>query len=191
MKLRKPTTLLLSLLLTACWAHAQEGPPLSSTHVKGFVGALAELKKWSEENAERYEASAPTWSFERGDEAAAPLAGAVAALAGHEVLADIESILERHGFEDAESWAQIGDRIIRAYAAIKFEKEQPDMAAEMQKAMAQIEESKMSAQQKEAMRRAMMESQQMVAAFTNASAEDKAAVKPHMDELQREFEDEN
>ncbi len=38
---------------------------------------------------------------------------------------------------------------------------------------------------------AMMASQQMVAAFTNAPAEDKAAVKPHMDELQREFEDED
>ncbi len=65
------------------------------------------------------------------------------------------------------------------------------MAAEMQKALAQIEQSKMSAQQKEAMMQAMMASQQMVAAFTNAPAEDKAAVKPHMDELQREFEDED
>jgi pyruvate/2-oxoglutarate dehydrogenase complex dihydrolipoamide acyltransferase (E2) component len=49
----------------------------------------------------------------------------------------------------------------------------------------------MSAEQKQAMRQAMMASQQMIAGFTSAPAQDKAAVMPHMEELQREFEDEN
>ena len=49
----------------------------------------------------------------------------------------------------------------------------------------------MSEQQKEAMRQAMKASQQMMSSFTDAPAQDKAAVMPHLKELEREFEDEN
>ena len=123
MKLHRPFTVFLVAALAVCWTYGQEGAPLTSSQVKGFVGALAELKVWGEEHADEY-GDLPLSEFDGPEDAASPLTAAVAAMAGHAALNEIETILKRHGFGSAESWAQIGDRIIRAYASVKLEAEQ-------------------------------------------------------------------
>ena len=95
-------------------------------------------------------------------------------------------VIKSQGFSSAEQWGQIGDRIYRAFAAIKLEKDMPsDMDQQMAKAMAQMKSSGISSEQQQMMMDMMSASQQALKQFENVPQADKDAVRPHMKAIEQ------
>ncbi|MEZ5914961.1 MAG: hypothetical protein R3C42_04970 [Parvularculaceae bacterium] len=82
--------------------------------------------------------------------------------------------LKPHGFSQDE-WAATGDRVMRAYIAVKLEKENPDY----EKQMAAMDPSMLS-QLPPQMRAQIEGAFAMIETVKSTPATDKAAVKPHV-----------
>jgi hypothetical protein len=171
-------------LLLAGPALAQTSSALTPDVVEGFIVSLRDLQ----EVGKKYDAEGPmnpNMSLDEGMErAAAPFSAAIAQMQGHEAYGEMLAAIERHGFSDVQQWALTGDRIMKAFVANSMEAETPQMDAQMKQALEQIENSNMSAAQKETMLQMMRSSTQMMSAYTDVPAADKAAVAPFMSTIE-------
>jgi hypothetical protein len=114
---------------------------------------------------------------------------------GHEMYDDLDDLVDDFGFSSPEAWARKGDRIVSTWFAIEMEA-QPDMApdmAEMERAIAEMENNPDMPEAAKAQMREMME--QMMATVSSASRAakqvsdaDKRAVRPHVERLKAVME---
>lgn len=148
-------------------------PPLSSADVKGVIGAMKELKaEFDRDNAYGFDQMTQMEAFVKGQAAHAKYMG----------------IINKYGFADSEKWATALMRVSRAYATYKMQTEQPNMQAQIQQSMAQIQNNpNLTAQQKQQMMQMMQQSTQSWGAYMNAPAADVEAVKPYVGEIERTF----
>lgn len=167
--LRFAWTLIAILWCVATYAQ----PPLSSAEVKNVIGAIKELKaEFDKDNAYGFDRMTQMEAFVKGQ------------AAYNKYL----SIINRHGFADAEKWAMALTRVFHAYAAYKMQLEQPDMRSQIQKSMAEIQNNpNLTPQQKQQMMQMMQQSTQSWGAYVNAPAADIEAVKPFAGEIERTF----
>jgi len=183
------TLLAAATLALAGIAHAA---PLTDAQIEGFAATLSEIEKVIDE----YEAQGgATWDNQemvpKAGETWAPMSGAIAEMKGKPYFGDVEAVIDSHGFDSAEQWGEIGDRITRAMVALELEEEDPDMRAEMEQAIAQIESNpNLSAEQKAMMRRSMEAAAAVLKSAADATPEDIAAVKPYQDLLSQAMDDE-
>jgi len=159
----------------ACWlcvlpANAWSAG-LTEAQVRGTLGALQELEQ---EFGEAREARKPGADF-----------GAFAQ--GQDDLARALAILQRHGFAGLEAWSEVSQRVVNAYMAAKLAEEQPGMAEEMARTRAEIEASDMPAEQKRQMLALLEQSLASMQALADAPAEDLAAVRALLPELDAYF----
>ena len=153
------------------------GKPLTSQRIENFIASLMKIRdidrrhggKGALENARN--PGSKTWS---------PFSGAAQSVKSHPGKNDIMAAIRSGGFVDSQDWADTGTRIYRAYGAVKMGSQQPELAAKMAKARAQIEKSKMSPEQKKGILKMMEQQMGAIAAFQNVPEGDKAAVKPHL-----------
>jgi len=188
--MRLSTTLFVTAgLAFAGLVHAAD---LTDAQIKGFADSLPEVEKVLDE----YEAAGgPAWDNEemmpRAGETWAPMSGAVAEMKGKPYYDDFVGVVDRHGFDSAEQWGEIGDRITRAMVALELEGEEPEMRAEMEAAIAQIDGNpNLSPEQKAMMRRSMEAAAGVLKSASEASPEDVEAVRPHQEMLSRAMDDE-
>ena len=171
-------------LLIAGPALAQTSGPLTSDLIEGFIVSVRDLQ----EVGKKYDGEGlmnPNMSLDEGMErAAAPFSAAIAQIQGHEAYGEMRAVIERHGFSDVQQWALTGDRVMKAFVANKMGAEMPQMDAQMKQALEQIENSNMSAAQKETMLQMMQSSVQMMGAYADVPEADKAAVAPFMSTLE-------
>jgi len=166
---------------------------LTDAQIKGFADSLPEVEKVVDE----YEAAGgPAWENDemmpRAGETWAPMSVAVAEMKNKPYYDDFVDVVERHGFDSAEEWGEVGDRITRAMVALELEEEDPEMRAEMDAAIAQIESNpNLSPEQKAMMRRSMEAAAGVLKAASEASPEDMEAVRPHQEMLSRAMDDED
>ena len=183
------TLLAAATLALAGIAHAA---PLTDAQIEGFAATMPEI----EEIIDAHEADGgKTWEDDalmpKAGESWAPMSGAVREMRGAPYFGDIEAVIERHGFDSAEQWGEIGDRITRAMVAIELEDEDPEMRAEMEAAIAQIESNpNLSPEQKAMMRQSMEAAAGVLKSAADATPEDIAAVKPHQEMLSKAMDDE-
>ena len=167
-------------LLFAGPALAQTSGTLTPNIIEGFIDSVRDLQ----EIGEKYDATGlmnPNMSLDEGIErAAAPFSAAIAQMQGHAAYGEMLAAIERHGFSDLQQWALTGDRVMKAFIANKMGAEMPQMDAQMKQALEQIENSNMPAAQKETMLKMMQSSTQMMGAYADVPAADKAAVAPFM-----------
>ena len=170
-------------------AHAER---LTDARIEGFAASLPEVEKL----VDAYEAGGGrTWDDERllpkAGEDWAPMSGAVAEMAGQPYYEDFLGVIKGHGFDSAEQWGEVGDRITRAMVALELKEEEPDMRADMEAAIAQIEGNpNLSPEQKAMMRQSMVAAAGILEAASDASPEDVAAVEPHREMLSEVMDDE-
>ena len=157
-----------------------------------MVGRFIESMNGMQEIADRYEdigesndgfnprAMDKAAMDEIAQRAMTPFSSGLSEMQAHEGYGDLLDMIEEHGFDSAEQWAQVGDRVMRAYAALQMTAEMPNMNAEMAQAMKELESSGMSEEQKQMMRGMLQSSTQVVSAFNDVPEADKAAVKPHI-----------
>ena len=174
---RTVLTLLAILLATPALSQPLTPGPLKSQQVKGFLDALAELEAWGDQNdriLERVETP------DDGDDLSSAYSAMIAGFRGQEMADAVIGILKRHGFSDIESWADTGSRTMQAYAALKYDETASERAAAMKKALKQIDDSPMDEDQKEAMRKILDTSEEVMQVFEDVSDDDKRAVAPFM-----------
>lgn len=99
------------------------------------------------------------------------------------VAADVEGVVQRHGFSSTQEWAEIGRSIARAYAHIKTGGVQSKASGKVDKAVRKIEENDfLNDKQKAKLIKALRKS---VSEFTEEPpAENVAAVRPMMSEIE-------
>ncbi|NNE48407.1 MAG: hypothetical protein HKN37_17280 [Rhodothermales bacterium] len=181
-------TLLAILVATPAFSQPQTPGPLKPQHVEGFLDALMDMEAWADQNNRTLE------SIESPDEAddySAAYAGIIAGLHGQETLDEVTQIVKRHGFGDLESWANTGTRTMQAFAALKYDATASERAAAMKKALKQIDDSPMDEGQKEAMRKMLDTSAEVMQIFEDVSDDDKRAVAPFMERIENQGAEED
>lgn len=155
------------------------GATLAAGDVKGFVGAMQELKPYFDQYADE------VGDDGEGSGAAQVMGDWARSLRDQQ---EVEGTLRKHGF-DFERWAVVSEQVTQAYLAIKFGAEGEDVLGQMRQSIAEIENSKdipaeSKAQMLEQMRQSMEEMEKSFA----ASPEDQAALKPFLAQLDAIFE---
>lgn len=98
-----------------------------------------------------------------------------------------EAVVEKHGFDNLESWASVGDRVFAAMMAIDMRSEGADPGAsqEMAEAMAEIENNPNMTEQQKAQMRAMMGAALSITKMADdVPAADIEAIRPHLKALE-------
>lgn len=168
-RLRFTWTLIAILWCVATYAQ----PPLNSVDVKNVMGAMKELKaEFDKDNAYGLDQMTQMQAFVKDQ-------------AGY---SKYLSIINKHGFADPDKWAMVLTRVFHAYAAYKMQLEQPNMQAQIQQSMAEIQNNpNLTPEQKQQMMQMMQQSTQSWRAYMNAPAADIEAVKPFAGEIEHTF----
>ena len=167
--------------------------PLTDAQIKGFADSLPVIGKV----IDAYEAEGgTTWDDQemmpKAGETWSPMSKAVAEMQGQPYFDDVMDLMQRYGFDSATEWGEVGDRITRAMVALELNEEDPEMRAEMDAAIAQIEGNpNLSPEQKAMMRRSMETAAAVLKAASDASPEDMEAVRPHQEMLSKAMDDED
>jgi hypothetical protein len=119
------------------------------------------------------------------ERAAVPLTSSLAAMRGNDGYEEMVATVKRHGFSSVEEWATIGDRSIRAYAALQMEDQAPKVEAQMKEMRENLAKSGMPPAQQEAMLQMMNSSAEVMNTFADVPAADKQAVKPFSAQFER------
>ncbi len=98
----------------------------------------------------------------------------------------VSGIIRDQGYDSVGEWASDGDRVIRALMALE-QQDQPDMRAEMEEALREIEESPHMSDEQKAMMREQMEAQMETFSgfFDDVPESDIRAVERRRDDLDR------
>ena len=172
--------LLFTSVLAAPAVAQHDEAPLTTRQVGAFLDSLPDLHSWAERAEQKY--SDIEYDGDAEDFSAA-YSAMIAGLQTHEMLEDITRIVKRHGFDSVESWSMVGNRMISAYVALKYEQTSPERNAALKEALERIDESEIDEEQKEAMRQMLMATQNAFAGF-DASDADKRAVAPFMERIE-------
>lgn len=192
---RKPalaTFLLLPLLLLLLSAVPLQvrGDPLKYAEISGFITSLQELQALGEQYRASPSRARESHRRSSGEHDGHWLTESVGAMRGHPVYEKIQAIVRAHGFQSAEQWGEVGDRVVRAFLAVSMDQQVPGMEAEMEKALQELEHSdSLTLEQKTIMRQSMLNSLAQVRSLTDAPPADIAAVRPRMTELESAFKD--
>ncbi|WP_430462993.1 hypothetical protein ACQUQU_09465 [Thalassolituus sp. LLYu03] len=96
--------------------------------------------------------------------------------------------VKKAGFSSVDQWVEVSSRISLTYMALETEDNQQISASQLEAQLKEIRESDLPAEQKAAMEQMMAGSLMVMKAISNVSDADKAAVRPHREELAKQFE---
>lgn len=172
--------------------------PLTSKVVKSFIDCMPEVQKLSEQFAEEtspVQAMAPHQrtktptgmpgmgqmpSSDDIERAATPFTSSLSEIRESKELDKMVALVKKHGFSGIEQWASVGDRAMRAYAALQMQSDLPKANKQIKEMRKQLAASGMPAAQQEAMLDMMTSSQKVMQQFSEVPDADKKAVEPHV-----------
>ncbi|BFN12283.1 MULTISPECIES: hypothetical protein [Marinobacter] len=183
--------LLLSLAL-APLAHSEN---LTEDDVTSFIASMEAMQPLIDKHQDFIESIEDPADDEREVDFARMMSSMVDEVKGHEMYDDLDDLVDDFGFSSPEAWARKGDRIVSAWFAIEMEA-QPDMApdiAEMERAIAEMENNPDMPEAAKAQMREMMEQMMVTVKSASSAAKqvsdaDKRAVRPHVERLKAVME---
>ena len=175
---------LLVFFLIGGSAGAQQQAPLTDKQITSFITSFAEAReigrKYNVDDALSTQ-SQSGGGFNLSDTV-------VRSLRSSGGYGEFRSMARRHGFASPEAWVGVAERVMKAFVANKLGAQRPQMTAQMQQVLRQIESNpNIPPQQKQAMLQQMRASAAMMES-SRSTPQDKAAVQPHMATLEAEFE---
>lgn len=179
--------LLMSLLTFAAQAQS-----LSDSTIRAFIASLQDTQTLQEKYAGTDQWPEPdTKNMESMPDMSRLFSSGVEQMKDYPAFNELEGMVENHGFDSAEEWASVGDRVFHAMMAIEMTESNPGMNQEMADAMAEIDNnSSLSAEQKAQMKAMMSGAMGMVQTASDAPEADVKAVRPHMAELRAAMDSE-
>ena len=190
--------LLVTSLLPATRAAAEEFPPLTSESVRSLLATLPEVKTIGE----KYEAEGNPLPDIGGGEMGSPeamedmrkgmLTGSLGDLRGHAAWDEFQSMVESHGFDSVAAWANVGDRVMAGFIQLQVAKEAPEARQQMEQAKQQIlANDQMPEAQKQQMLKMIEGQMQMFDAMTESEVlqeGDLEVIEPMLDEIRTTME---
>ena len=158
---------------------------LTDDQVVRFIASMQEMRTIADrfQDTDRLVAG-PGSSDEARQRVESPFSSSLSDMRRTDGFDDMLGIMKKHGFTSEEQWAEIGDRVIRAYAAVRMAEQAPQLDKKMADALKQLEESSMPEAQKEMMREMMRTSNQVLEVYADVPEADKDAVRPHIAALE-------
>ena len=185
------TNIMAAVCIAAIFAAGAHAASLTDEKIRNFIASWDEIQEIGEEYDDLDDLDDEAGIY--GDEEMAtmperPMSHAIERMRGHEIHNRVDNTVQGYGFSDINEWGDVGDRVIKAFFSLQIEEESPEMRAQMEQAMREIEQSPMPDAQKEQMKQRMRSQMEAVEAMADAPEEDIEAVRPHMEELRRELE---
>lgn len=171
-------TILVSSLGLSSLLHAQ---PLTSDQVERFISSMPD----SLELGRKYDDKKP-----RDIDPSKPMTSGLALMDknGPEY-ADVSQLALRHGFANAEQWAQVGDRTVSAYIVAKSGLSSQQVEQAYQEAVNNIQKNPAyTEEKKQAILAGMSKGHQRNMSLRQNSDQDVPALTPHMPTLDKLFE---
>lgn len=168
---------------------ARADTPLNEKDIQHFMNAMKPLQKLGEKHDIDDSDHMP---MEQGDmNNFSPMASSLEKIRTHKAFDEFKAIIDDAGFSSVEQWANVGDRIMRAFMSLKMTSEMtPEIIQQIQKSLAEIEKSDyLSPEVKKQLVTSMKRS---LTLEKNMSSDDKAdidTVKPYLAKLERHFEE--
>ena len=163
--------------------------PLNEGRIQGFLNSLEDLQALGEraKDTEMFENMGQEIqeSARKGD--FRPMSLMVEKMRGHSIHNEFASIVSEHGFDHPGDWANTGDRVMRAMAAMELKgPDRGDVKAEMEAMMKKMENNpNISEQQRQRMRQQMEKAVAGMEAMANAPQADIEAVRPYRDRIRQ------
>jgi hypothetical protein len=172
------TFLSLVIALGICAGPVLSQEALTGDEVEHFLNTLEKLGELPELQSEPPTQPSDMNAAELEARMKAPFSASLEEMRGHEQFGEGLAIMKSEGFEDETEWASVGDRVMHAYAALQMEGKEPDMDAQMAKAMKELEASDLPEEMKQKMRDAMTISKGMVESMADVPPGDIEAIRP-------------
>ncbi|MFQ5443880.1 MAG: hypothetical protein ACE5EK_04600 [Nitrospinales bacterium] len=158
---------------------------MTESQVKGFLSSLPEIRQIGRKYESELKGQAILSFKEAMRESRNPFSAVMDSMREHQAYDEFLKVMNRYGFDNHETWSDVGNRVIRAYAALQIEARQAKVKAEMENARQKIEsDTDMFAGKKQMMLDMLQASSAIVESF-HSSAPDKAVVKPYMEDIRR------
>lgn len=155
--------------------------PLTPQQVERFIAAMPELVALGEKYQD---------ARRRHIDPTRPLSSSLAQMQGKgPEYADLSQLAARHGFDNVEQFADVGDRTTQAYMSSSINMSPKELDALYQQGVANIKkDNALSAEQKELILGRMEKSHQRNVEARKKVEQDRAALQPHMEALKKLFE---
>lgn len=183
--------MLVVFFLTVALGGYVHAASLKDSDIRNFISSMQEIQLLEEEydDLDDIEEELDPLSEEDMQMPEKPISESMDRLKGHEIYNRIQGIAQSHGFANVEQWANVGDRVLKAFFSILLEDEEPAMRAELERSLREIDQNPhMTEAQKEEMKKMMTGAMSSIDAMADAPGDDIKAVRPHMEELRRTLE---
>lgn len=175
------TSILAALALCSGLAHAAAAMTLTPEHVERFIASMPE----SMELGEKYD-NGNYHDIDPGRPMTSSLENMSPDDDAYKALTELAA---RHGFANAEEWAEVGDRTMNAYILAISGVSASGRDAAYQQGIANVmSDPNLTQEQKAAILAGMAKGNQRNAAQAESSEKDVSAIRPHMAELNKLFE---
>jgi hypothetical protein len=174
--------LLLTFLLAVSSVQAQTQPRLTDLQIESFIASVKELRAMDAD----FGAAVPDLTkgpanFPKLDTL---ISDAVARLDNTVLYAELNDVVQQHGFENAKTWGRIGDRILNAYIAHQAGAHDKALRDKIAETVSRIENNPdMTEAQKKQMKALIGGTVAYVEAMVTAPQQDIDAIQPHMGAL--------
>jgi len=179
------------ILLSLVFAPLVHSESLTENDVESFISSMEAMQPLIDKHQAFIDSIEDPDNDNRDIEFSRMMSSMIDDVKGHEMYDDLDNLVDDFGFRSPEAWAKKGDRIVSTWFAIEMEGQEsmtPDLA-EMERAMAELENNPDMPESAKAQMRAMME--QSMATFRSAASAadqvtkaDKQAVRPYVERLQ-------
>jgi hypothetical protein len=178
-------TILILLALIVGTGTVQSQSPLTDSQVERFLNTLDKLNDLPELHAETVADPAQMDAEELERRMRSPFTSSLFEMRLQALFAEAVQMMQSEGFADEVEWARVGDRVMRAYTALKMEGAKPAIDEEMARALEQLEESELSDDMKQKMREVMTIAKEMAETTDEVPAGDIAALRPHVSRFEK------
>lgn len=186
----KPLSIAVFMLAVAMMATAA---PLNDTRIEGFLNSLEDLETLGErtQDLEMFESMGQEIEASAREGDFRPMSLMVEKMRGHSMHEAFADIVSRHGFDRPKDWANTGDRVMRAMAAIELKgQKQGNVQAEMEAMMERMENNPdIPEQQRKRMREQMEQAMVGMKAMADAPQADVEAVRPYRDRIRQAMDE--
>jgi len=176
----------LAVALVLGLALAMPAHALDDATIDRWIAAMEDLDAW-QEGVEQEIPDAPE-ADAGGEPDAAEIQRMMARMAQRH--AEVEEIIQQHGFDGSGQWAEVSSRIFGAFYAVEVEDARPEMERQQQETLRQIEENpNLTEEQKAQMRRVLQQQMEAMAEMAPDVPEaDRRAVRARESELRALFD---
>lgn len=168
-------------------AHA--ATPLSGNDIQHFMNAMKPLQKLGTKYDFAEDENLPDKNGDFAD--FSPMSQSLEAVKDHESYEEFKTIILKAGFSSPQQWANVGDRVIRAYTSLRIIEEMtPQRIAEILKDIEEVEKNQyLSPEIKKQILESLTRTMTLKDNISEATKADQESLKPYLAKLERLFEE--